>query len=163
MFVPVNKTHGHTWPTHSKTYNCWSNLKQRCNNPNNKDYKKYGGRGIKVCDRWLNSFENFLEDMGEAPEGMSIDRTNNDGNYEPNNCRWTTSETQSRNCRGSTNSLSKYKGVSKHQKIWRARIRYNKKEIYIGGFSSEIEAAKAYNNKAFELWGENAYLNKIKE
>jgi hypothetical protein len=77
----------------------WSNIKQRCYNVNNKDYKHYGGRGIKVCDRWLESFENFLEDMGDRPDGYSLDRIDNNENYEPSNCRWADKETQIKNRR----------------------------------------------------------------
>jgi hypothetical protein len=75
-------------------------MKQRCLNQNNKRYEDYGGRGISVCDRWLHSFENFLADVGRKPGlGYSIDRINNDGNYEPGNCRWATKLEQSRNRR----------------------------------------------------------------
>jgi len=72
----------------------------RCLNKKDSGYKNYGGRGIKVCDRWLNSFEEFLSDMGHAPSPKhSIDRIENDGNYEPGNCRWATWKAQSRNKR----------------------------------------------------------------
>jgi hypothetical protein len=77
-------------------YYSWYNMKQRCTNPNRKCYKDYGGRGIKVCDRW-DSFENFIKDMGERPKGYSIDRINSDGNYEPSNCRWADRDTQIKN------------------------------------------------------------------
>ena len=84
-------------------YRAWANMKQRCNNPKDKDYKDYGGRGIKVCDRWLHNFENFLADMGKRPSPQhSIDRyPNNDGNYEPSNCRWATQIEQAQNRRKS--------------------------------------------------------------
>jgi hypothetical protein len=74
-------------------------MKTRCYNPNIKKFKNHGGRGISVCDRWLNSFENFLADMGEKPTGLTLDRIDNDGNYEPSNCRWTTWSEQNKNRR----------------------------------------------------------------
>ncbi len=86
------KTHGMSKRKDS-IYATWAAMKQRCNNSNAKAFPLYGGRGIKVCDRW-NSFENFLADMGERPRGMSIHRKNNDGNYEKDNCIWATRKQQ---------------------------------------------------------------------
>jgi hypothetical protein len=81
-------------------YGVWNRMLDRCRNVNNKSYKHYGGRGIKVCDRWLKSFSNFLADMGVRPSSKySIDRIYNNGNYEPNNCRWATQKQQIRNTR----------------------------------------------------------------
>ena len=86
------ETHGYYGTT---TYKSWDSMKARCRNKNN---PKYGGRGITFCKRW-EKFENFLEDMGERPEGTSLDRIDTDGNYEPGNCRWATIEEQNRNRR----------------------------------------------------------------
>jgi hypothetical protein len=82
----------------TKERQCWQHIRLRCCDPKRRDYRWYGGRGIRVCDRWLNSFEAFLADMGPAPSPEhSIDRINNDGNYEPGNCRWATRKEQWRN------------------------------------------------------------------
>lgn len=83
----------------TKTYYAWAAIKQRCRNPKNRAYQYYGGRGIDICDRWHDSFEAFLTDMGEAPPNTSIDRIDNNRGYEPKNCRWTTAKDQGRNKR----------------------------------------------------------------
>lgn len=87
--------------SNTRVHNCWTSMLQRCNNPRNPAYKWYGARGIQVCERW-HSFENFYADMGDQPEGLSIDRINNDGNYEPTNCRWATTSEQLSNRRKRT-------------------------------------------------------------
>jgi hypothetical protein len=90
--------------SNSRVYNIWQNMKNRCINPNSTQWKWYGERGISVCKRWLNSFENFLEDMGEPPTiKHSIDRIKNEENYEPSNCRWATSKQQTANRRNFKN------------------------------------------------------------
>jgi hypothetical protein len=89
---------------HSTEYGTWFNMKTRCLNKKTKKYKDYGGRGIRICERWLNSFKNFFADMGCKPgPEYSIDRINNDGNYEPGNCRWATSKEQRNNQRNVRN------------------------------------------------------------
>jgi hypothetical protein len=98
-------THG---LSRSKTYAIWATMIQRCHNPNYHEHENYGGRGISVSSRWCAAFESFLEDMGEAPDGMEIDRIDNDGNYEPGNCRWATKKQNSRNKR--TNHFLEHDG-----------------------------------------------------
>ena len=84
------------------TYISWKAMKQRCGNPKQDNYGNYGGRGISICSRWLESFEEFYTDMGRRPEGMTLDRKNNEGNYEPDNCRWASHSEQINNRRHST-------------------------------------------------------------
>ena len=88
--------------SNTKTYQAWANMKNRCNTQSSIDYPDYGGRGITVCPEWA-SFRQFLTDMGEAPEGKSIDRKDNDKGYSKNNCRWASSKEQNQNNRWNHN------------------------------------------------------------
>ncbi len=97
--VYSNIKHGHSANGKvSPTYQSWRDMKQRCQNVNCKNYEDYGGRGVKVCERWQD-FTNFLADMGEKPEGLTLDRIDYNSDYEPNNCRWATRKEQRRNQR----------------------------------------------------------------
>jgi hypothetical protein len=83
----------------SPEFTVWQNMIERCTNPKNTAYENYGGRGISICERWRESFSNFYADMGPRPEGTTINRIDNDGNYEPSNCQWATDQEQQRNKR----------------------------------------------------------------
>lgn len=127
-------THGESGERTGKRtveYRAWAAMKARCYNKGNKEYYSYGGRGIMVCERWLNSYENFIEDMGRKPgDEYSIDRIDNNGNYEPGNCRWATDLQQlnntSRNVfieyngeRKTASQWAKFFNISQHSILWR--------------------------------------------
>lgn len=103
----VYRTHG---MSKTGTHKSWESMKQRCLNPNASDYHRYGGRGVTVCSRWKDSFENFLADMGERPEGKSLDRIESEKGYEPNNCKWSTPREQQLNKRSNPTII--YQGRS---------------------------------------------------
>lgn len=110
--VEIRTTHGFTG---SRTYASWGSMKARCSNTKIKRNLEYINRGITVCERWL-QFENFLADMGERPEGKSLDRINNNGDYEPNNCRWATPKEQMNNT--NVNRRITHQGTSKRLHEW---------------------------------------------
>jgi len=137
----------------------WSRIRQVCENIKNPKYPYYGGRGIKVCEKWK-KFDSFLEDMGHYYfDGAELDRINNDGNYDSINCRWVTRSINCQNKRKKENCNSKYRGVKKNWNKWESRIKINGKLIYLGLFNTEKEAAKTYDIKALELYGPECNLN----
>lgn len=151
---------------HHPLYNVWYQMKDRCSNEKNPMYLYYGGRGIKVCDSWFYSLENFIQDMYLTyHKGLELDRINNDGNYEPDNCRWATPKQNAMNKGKYRNGSSKYKGIhwKKKDTKWYAQIHKDGIQYYLGSFVYETDAALAYNEKAEELFGEYAYLNLIEK
>ena len=158
-----SKTHG---LRNSRLYGIWLKLKYRVLNPKNKNYMDYGGRGVKVCDEWLdvqNFYDWAMSNGYEENKGLSIDRIDNNGNYEPSNCRWVTQIIQSRNQRIRTNNKSRYKGVcfKKDKNKYIAQIGINKKQIYLGSFSTAEEGAVVYNNYIITNDLEGFPLNKL--
>lgn len=143
----ASKTHG---DSNTKLHNTWKNMKARCYSKNHMYYNNYGGRGITICEEWRTSYEAFKKwavDNGYEEE-LTIDRKENDGNYEPSNCRWVTMEVQSRNRRVICSvNTSGYKGITKTtgSSSWNASISVSNKKIHIGTFPSKKEAAIAYN------------------
>lgn len=101
------------------TYECWVNMKTRCLNPAYVQFERYGGRGVTVCARWL-SFENFIADMGPKPDGLTIERRDNDGNYEPGNCYWASRREQALNRKSS--QLATVGGVTACAHEWADRL-----------------------------------------
>jgi hypothetical protein len=124
-------------------YIIWKAMKQRCLNPRNNNYKNYGGRGIKLSERWIDSFMNFYADMGPRPSPRhSIERKNNDGNYEPGNCRWATRAEQAMNKRQVKLASSGKRHIywRKRDRKWRVRIVRSYKEIHVGTYK-DLESA----------------------
>lgn len=135
-------------------YPTWTMMIQRCTNPKNKYFATYGGRGISVCDRWKNSFQMFLCDMGNRPDGMTIDRIDTNGNYEPSNCRWATVVQQANNRRIRSDSKTKISGVNFNKQIGKYVVRRTNRSTnfreYLGCVDT-IEEAKELLNKPKKL------------
>lgn len=135
------KTHGYS---RTKLGNVFEGMKQRCNNPKNKNYEKYGGRGIKICTEWLNDPKKFFDwaIKNGYKEGLSIDRIDVNGNYEPDNCRWADNETQCLNQRIRKDNKTGHKGIYYSEGVYRVQIRRNKKRYYFGSYKTLPEAVK---------------------
>ena len=163
--IETHKTHGFGY---TRLYAVWGEIKRRTLNPKHNYYNDYGGRGITICDEWLDvqNFYNWAMSNGyEENKGLSIDRIDNGGNYCPENCRWTTQTIQNRNQRIRKNNTSGYKGVSyyKRNENYRAYIKIKSKRIHLGYFQTAVEGAVAYNNYIIENNLEGFILNEIPE
>jgi hypothetical protein len=127
------------------TYQTWASMLLRTRATHGDQFEKYGSRGITVCERWL-VFENFLADMGERPRGKTIDRINNEGNYEPGNCRWATPSQQAFNTRTQKNNTSGTRGVWRSGSKWIASIGGRKTRQHLGTFDDQESAVRAYED-----------------
>ena len=146
--------HGHnTKNKRTPEYNIWAMMIQRCENPKNKNYPDYGGRGVTVCERWK-TFENFLADMGERPSpNHSLERVDNNKGYSPENCIWADKTIQARNQRTSKRNTTGVRGVQwdKDKQKYRATITVNGKKKYLGLFET-LEEATEIRKKAEEIY-----------
>lgn len=135
-------------------YSSWQSMKERCRNPNNSNYENYGGRGITYDPSW-ESFENFYSDMGERPDGMSLDRIDVNGNYCKENCRWANITTQNFNRRKEEGCTSNYFGVywDAAREKWVARLHKEGVVLLQKRFLTEEAAARAYDEACFEHYG----------
>lgn len=141
----------------TKQYKVWAAIIQRCKNENHKEWQNYGGRGISICDKWL-TFEGFWEDMKENySEGLELDRINVNGNYDKQNCRWTTESENAYNQRKLKNNTSGKTGVCfhKHTQKWHARIDFQGETKNLGLFSTLESAIKAREEAELLYFGYN--------
>jgi len=133
----IKETHG---ASHTREYKSYVSMRNRCLNKNADHYESYGGRGIKIDERW-STFSNFLADMGPRPKGMSLERKDVNGDYTPDNCVWATQKVQGANQRIRRTNTSGFTGVAKADNRWRAQITVNYKIITLGRFDTPEEAS----------------------
>lgn len=134
----MKRTHGCSGNSRTSEYAIWLSMKARCYNPLSKPYNNYGGRGITVCERWRESFQNFMEDMGPRPPGMTIERLDNNGIYAPSNCKWATRKEQGVNKRN--NRLIEYHGRRLTLSQWASETNISRQTLYrrlLAGWSVE--------------------------
>lgn len=146
--ITANATHGHSsrrrGNKQTTTYTIWLNMLKRCANPRDTHYDRYGGRGITVCDRWRQSFEAFIADMGERPDGLTLERKENDGDYEPGNCRWATRAEQSRNSSSTKLTADKVNEIM-------GRLEHGESQVSVAARFA-VSAGRVGNIKAGRAW-----------
>lgn len=152
--LEVTTKHGQSG---AKAYNSYYHMKGRCYNPSEAGYENYGGRGIKVSERWLESFQNFFDDMGECPEGCSLERIDVNGDYCKENCKWENYSNQAYNQRMSKYNTSGRTGVCWHKAAnkWSASIDHMNKQIHLGLFETYDGAVAARERAELTYFGRN--------
>lgn len=148
MKVCLISTHG---MSNTGVHNSWRTMLERCTNPKHKSYEYYGK--LDIDPSWFD-FEKFLQDMGDRPEGMSLDRVDWTRGYCKDNCRWATASTQQQNKPASERNFNGYPGICLTNNRYVARIRYKGERIYLGCFKTAEEAHAVYDAKGLELFGE---------
>jgi hypothetical protein len=154
----INLKHGQNRKGNATSEYCaWSSMIQRCENPKAHGYDEYGGRGIRICKEWRNSFEQFFNAMGKKPTPLhSLDRIDVNGNYEPGNCRWATKAVQSRNVRRSKRNSAGFKGVQKlADGRYKAVIGVDGGSLFLGYYNNLFDAAMARLAAEEKYWSEH--------
>lgn len=151
------------YPTKHYLYPTWNAMRQRCSNENHPKYKDYGGRGIGVCEHWLD-FWNFVEDMGDRPEGFSLERRDNDGDYTPENCVWANSNSQRLNQRMRINNSTAYIRVksdpyNRSPKRYGVSVSIDGKSYFFGWYTNIINAAYVADQMVLAIYGEDVPMN----
>lgn len=156
-------TYKNKWknPSGTRTYYCWRNMRHRCLKTDSIGYHHYGAKGITICDRWINDYDAFFDDMGECPKGKTLDRINSAGNYEPSNCRWATMKEQQNN--RSDNVFITYEGKILSFSCWAEELGIKKTTLFRRLFVAKMPVKLAFSKKVSHRTNNGNYCKWIKK